>query len=74
MEFGSVQNLLSSRLLFNTVTIKNYNIIIFPVVLYVGETWALILRKGTGMKLLESGLQRRIFVTERDELREVGGN
>ena len=43
--YHSVQNLLSSSLLFKNLKIKIYRIIILPVVLYGCETWALILRE-----------------------------
>jgi len=38
--YHSVQNLLSSRLLFKNVKIKIYRTIILPVVLYGCETWS----------------------------------
>ena len=41
----SVQNLLSSRLLFKNLKIMIYRTIILPVVLYGCETWSLTLRK-----------------------------
>ena len=42
--YYSVQNLLSSRLLFKNLKIKIYGTIILPVVLYGCKTWSLTLR------------------------------
>jgi hypothetical protein len=42
--YHSVQNLLSSSLLFKNLKIKIYRTIILPVVLYGWETWSLTLR------------------------------
>jgi len=42
--YHSVQNLLSSRLLFKNLKIKIYRTIILPVVLYGCETWSLTLQ------------------------------
>jgi hypothetical protein len=41
----SVQNVLSSCLLFKNVKIKIYKTIILPIVLYGHETWSLTLRE-----------------------------
>jgi len=43
--YHSVQNLLSSRLLFKNLKINIYRTIILPVVLYGCETWSLTLRE-----------------------------
>ena len=43
--YYSVQNLLSSSLLFKKLKIKIYRTIILPVVLYGCETWSLTLRE-----------------------------
>jgi hypothetical protein len=45
LEYYSVQNLLSSRLLSKNVNIRIYNTIILSVVLYGYETWSLTLRE-----------------------------
>jgi hypothetical protein len=42
--YHSVQNLLSSHLLFKNIKIRIYKTIIFPVVLYGCATWSLTLR------------------------------
>jgi hypothetical protein len=43
--YHSVQNFLSSSLLFKNLKIKMYIIIVLPLVLYGCETWSLILRE-----------------------------
>jgi hypothetical protein len=43
--YHSVQNLLSSSLLSENVTINIYRTIVLPVILYGSETWSLTLRK-----------------------------
>jgi len=43
--YDSVQNLLSSRLLYKNLKIKICRTMILPVVLYECETWSLTLRK-----------------------------
>jgi len=43
--YYSVQNLLSSRLLYKNLKTKIYRTIILPVVLYGCETWSLTLRE-----------------------------
>jgi hypothetical protein len=43
--YYSVQNLLSSSLLFKNLKIKIYRTIILPVFLYGCETWSLTLRE-----------------------------
>jgi hypothetical protein len=43
--YHSVQNLLSSRLLFKILKIRIYKTVILPVVLYGCETWSLTLRE-----------------------------
>jgi hypothetical protein len=63
-----VQSLLSSRLLSRNVKVKIYKTIILPVVLYGCETWSLTLRKNHRLRVFESGVLRRIFGSERDEL------
>jgi len=47
--YHSVQNLLSSRLLYKNLKIKIYRTIILPVVLYGCETWLLTLREAEGV-------------------------
>jgi hypothetical protein len=64
--YHSVQNLCSSRLLFQNVKIKIYRTIIFPVVLYGCETWSLTLREEHRLKIIENRVVRRIFGLKRD--------
>jgi hypothetical protein len=51
--YHSVQNLLSSRLLFKNLKIKLYRTIILPVVLYGCETWSLTLREERRLRVFE---------------------
>jgi hypothetical protein len=53
--------LLSSRLLPKNVKIRMYKTIIFPVVLYVYETWSLTLREEHRSWMFENRVLRRIF-------------
>ena len=64
----SVQNLLSSSLLFKSVKIKIYRTITLPVILYRCETWSLILREECRLRVFENKVLRRIFGTKRDEV------
>jgi len=63
--YYSVQNLLSSRLLFKNLKIKIYRTIILPVVLYGCETWSLILREERRLRLFENRVLRRVFGPKR---------
>ena len=67
--YHSVQNLLSSSLLYKNMKIKIYRTIILPVVLYGSETWSLKLREERRMGVSESRVLRRIFGPKRDEVR-----
>jgi len=51
-----------------TVKIKRYRTIIFPVVLYGCETWSLTLLKERKLRVLENMVFRRIFGPRRDEI------
>jgi len=64
--YHSVQNLLSSRLLFKNLKIKIYRIVILPVVLYGCETWSLTLREERKLRVFESMVLRRIFEPRSD--------
>jgi len=64
----SVQNLLSSRLLFKNLKIKIYRTIILPVVLYGCETWSLTLREGRKLRVFENMVLRKIFGPRMDEV------
>jgi len=66
--YHSVQNLLSSRLLYKNLKIKIYRIVILPVVLYGCETWSLTLREERKLKVFENMVLRRIFGPRRDEV------
>jgi hypothetical protein len=57
----SVQNILSSSLLFKRVKIKIYRTIILPVVLYGCETWSHTLREESRLRVFEHKVLRRIF-------------
>jgi len=59
--YHSVQNLLSSRLLFKNLKIKIYRTIILPVILYGCESWSLTLREECRLRLFENRVLRRIF-------------
>jgi len=65
----SVQNLLSSSLLSKNIKIKIYRITILPVVLYGCETWSLTLREESRLRVFENRVLRRIFGSEKDEVR-----
>jgi len=62
-----VPNLLSSRLLSKNLKIEIYKIVILPVVLFEFETWSLILREESKLRLFEKKVLRRIFGRRRDE-------
>ena len=65
--YHSVQDLLSSRLLYKNLKIKIYRTIILPVVLYGCETWSLTLREERKLRVYENTVLRRIFGPRRDE-------
>jgi hypothetical protein len=69
--YHSVQNVLSSRLLSNSVEIRIYKTIILPVVLYGCETWSQTLRTEHRLRVFENRVFRRIFGPKRDEV--IGG-
>ena len=64
--YHSVQNLLSSRLLYKNLKIKIYRIL--PVVLYGCETWSLTLREERTLRVFENMVLKRIFGPRRDEV------
>jgi hypothetical protein len=68
--YHSVQNLLSSRVLFKNIKIRMYTAIILPVVLYGCETWSLALREERRLRMFENRVLRRIFGTKRNEVTE----
>ena len=66
--YHSVQNLLSSRLLFKTLKIKIYRTVILPVVLYGCETWSLTLREERRLRVFENRVLKKVFGPKRDEV------
>jgi hypothetical protein len=48
--------------------IKIYGTIILLVVLYGSETWSLILREVSRLKIFENRVLRRVFGPKRDEI------
>jgi len=68
--YQSVQNLLSSRLLYKNLKINIYRTIMLPVVLYGCETWSLTLREEGRLRVFENRVPRRIFGPRRDEITE----
>jgi len=69
--YHSVQNILSSSLLFKNLKIKIYKTTVSSVVLYGCETWSLILRDERRLRVFENRVLRRIFVPKRDEVTGV---
>jgi len=66
--YHSVQNLLSSSLLFKNIKTNIFKTIILPVVLYGCETWSLILREERRLRVYENRVLRRIFGPKGDEV------
>jgi len=66
--YDSVQNFLSSSLLFRNLKNKIYRTIILPVILYGYETWSVTLREERRLRLFENRVLRRIFGPKRDEV------
>ena len=64
--YRSVQNLLSSSLLYKNWKIKIYRTIILPVVLYGCETWSLTLRQQHRLRVFENRVLRRTSGPKRD--------
>jgi hypothetical protein len=65
---STVQNLLSSSLLPNSVKIKIQRIIILPLALYGCETWSLTLRDEDRLRVFVNRVMRRIFGPQRDDV------
>ena len=59
---------LTSRPLSKSLKIKIYRIIILSVVLYMCETWSLILREERKLRFFDNNVLRRIFGLRRDEV------
>jgi len=66
--YHSVQNFLSSSLLYKNLKIQIYRTIILPVVLYGCETWSVTLREERRLRVLVNRVLRRIFGPKRDEV------
>jgi hypothetical protein len=66
--YHSVQNVLSSRLLYKNIKIRIYKTVILPVGLYGCETLSLKLREELRLRVFENRVLRRIFGTKRDEV------
>jgi len=66
--YHSVQNLLSSSLIYKNFKIKIYRTIILPVLLYGCETWSLALREERRLRVCENRVLRRVFGPKRDEV------
>ena len=68
--YYSVQNILSSSLLFKDLKIKIYTsrTIISPVVLYGCETWSLTLMEERRLRVFENRMLRRVFGPKRGEV------
>jgi len=64
-----VQNLVSSSLLSESIKIKIYSTVILPVVLYVCNTWSLMLRQERGLRVSGNRFLRRIFGLKEDEVK-----
>jgi hypothetical protein len=65
--YNSVHNLLFSRLLAKSVTVKIYkSILILPLVLYGCETWSLTLREENKLRVFENKVLSIIFGLKRD--------
>ena len=66
--YHSVQNVLSSSLLYKNIKVKIHRTIILPVVLYGCETWSIILREERRLRVFENWVLRGIFGPKRDEV------
>ena len=66
--YHSVQNPLSSILIFKNVKIEIYGTIIVPVVLYGCESWSLTLRGERWMRATEYGVLKVVFGPKTDEV------
>ena len=64
----SVQNLLSSSLIFKNLNITLYRTIILPFISYGCETWSLTLREERRLRVFENRVLRRVFGPKRDEV------
>jgi len=61
-------NLLSSRLLVESINIKMHLTTILLFVLYVHDTWPLALTEVSAQRLLEKEKARKIFGSDREQV------
>jgi len=66
--YNTVQNRLSSSLLYKNLKIKIYGNIILPVVLFGCETWSLTLTEERWLRVSENRVLKRKFGPKRDEV------
>jgi hypothetical protein len=66
--YHSVQNLPSTRLLYQNINIKIYKATISPVVLYGWKNWSLTLIEEHRLRVFENRVLRRIFGPQGDEV------
>jgi hypothetical protein len=66
--YHSVQNFLSSHLLFKNIKIRIQKTAILPLVLYEGEPWSLTVTEEQRLKLCENRALRCTFGPERNDV------
>jgi hypothetical protein len=66
--YHSVQNLLSSSLLFKNMKTEKYRTIILHVVFYGCETWSFKFREERRLRVFENRVLRGIFGPRTDEV------
>jgi hypothetical protein len=72
--YTSLQNLLSSCLLYKSLRIKIHETIILPLVLYGCKTWSDTIREECRLSVLENGMLRSVFSPAREEVAEAWRN
>jgi hypothetical protein len=72
--YCSLQNVLSSSLLFKNIKIKAYGTIVLPAVLYGCETWSLIFREECRLGVFKNEVLRRIIGPKTDKVQGSGEN
>jgi hypothetical protein len=65
--YHSMQNLLSSRLLYKNIKIRVYRTTTLPVVLYGCETWSLTLKEEQRLRVFENRVLGKIFRPKKEE-------
>jgi hypothetical protein len=66
--YHTAQSLQFSRLLSTNVRMRIYKTIILSVILYMCETWSLILREEHRLRVFKSKVLTRLFRRKRDEV------